>query len=100
MAILDAGLNKDDIDVVIPTGSQFSNQFSNELATARLVEELGLSNVKRSFQVFSGRTSSSNALRVAGAVVEAGEAGTELLGPTDKLGTGASGKGGLAPLST
>jgi acetyl-CoA acetyltransferase len=100
MAILDAGLNKDDIDVVIPTGSLFSNQFSNELATARLVEELGLSNVKRNFQVFSGGSSSSNALMVAGALIEAGQARNVLFVHTDKLGTGVSAQGGIDLFST
>ena len=61
-AILDSGLGKDDIDFVIPTGVLYSSQFSNELATARLVEELGLGAVTSNCQVFSGGSSSTNAL--------------------------------------
>lgn len=99
-AILDAGIGKDDIDVVIPTGSLFSNQFSNELATCRLVEELGLRNVRRNFQVFSGGSSSSNALQVAGAMIAAGEASHVLFVHTDKLGTGVTAQGGIDLFST
>ena len=35
------GIDKDEIDFVIPTTAVFSFQFSNELTTCRLVEELG-----------------------------------------------------------
>ena len=53
-AISHSGLKKDDIDMVIPTGSMFSSTFNTELVTGRIVEELGLKNVKRNMQVFSG----------------------------------------------
>ncbi len=69
MAIADAGMNKDDIDYVIPTGALFSGPFSTELVTGRIVEELGLRNVRKNIQVFSGGSSSSNALQLAGALV-------------------------------
>lgn len=99
-AILDAGISKNDIDVVIPTGALFSNQFSNELATGRLVEELGLSNVAKNFQVFSGGSSSSNALQVARALIEVGEATHVLFVHADKLGTGVTAQGGIDLFST
>ena len=88
MAILDAGIDKDEIDFVIPTGSLFSSQFSNELATCRIVEELGLKNVTANCQVFSGGSSSTNALRIASALIETGRARNILFVHTDKLGTG------------
>ncbi len=100
MAIADAGLNKDDIDCVIPTGSMFSSQFSNELATCRLVEELGLKNVKKNFQVFSGGSSSSNALQVASQLVASGEVNYVLFVHTDKLATGVTAQGGIDLFST
>lgn len=99
-AILDAGLRKDEIDFVIPTGTLFSSQFSNELATARLVEELGLGAVTSNCQVFSGGSSSTNALRVASALIETGRARCILFVHTDKLGTGVTAQGGIDLFST
>ncbi len=100
MAIRDAGIDKDEIDFVIPTGSLFSAQFSNELATCRLVEELGLKNVTSNCEVFSGGSSSTNALRVASALIETGRARSILFVHTDKLGTGLSAQGGIDLFST
>src|ERR1700730_6218025 len=68
-AILDSGVDKDEIDYVIPIQTVYSTQFANEMATCRLVEELGLRNVTANFQVFSGGSSSSNALRLATAMI-------------------------------
>lgn len=99
-AILDAGISKDDIDFVIPTGTLYSFQFGNELATARLVEELGLRNVVSNCQVFSGGSSSTNALRVASALLETGRARNILFVHTDKLGTGVTAQGGIDLFST
>jgi acetyl-CoA acetyltransferase len=100
MAIADAGLSKDDIDYVIPTGAMFSSQFSNELVTGRLVEELGLKKVRKKIQVFSGGSSSSNALQMAGAVIVAGLANHVLFVHADKLATGITAQGGIDLFST
>lgn len=100
MAIADAGLSKDDIDYVIPTGAMFSSPFSNELVTGRLVEELGLKNVRKNIQVFSGGSSSSNALQMAGAVIVAGLANHVLFVHADKLATGITAQGGIDLFST
>ena len=100
MAIADAGLRPQDIDCVIPTGTVYSAQFNNELVTCRLVEELGLSNVKKNFQVFSGGSSSSNALQVAGALVSSGVVNNVLFVHMEKLGTGLSAQGGIDTFST
>jgi hypothetical protein len=54
-AIADAGIDKDEIDFRHADGHCLSFQFSNELATGRLVEELGLKGVVSNCQVFSGR---------------------------------------------
>jgi len=99
-AIADAGLRRSDIDYVMPTGTLFSFQFGNELATARLVEELGLPHVSSNCQVFSGGSSSTNALRVASALVETGRARCVLFVHTDKLGTGVTAQGGIDLFST
>jgi acetyl-CoA acetyltransferase len=99
-AIADAGVAAGEIDFVIPTGALFSPQFSNELATARIVEELGLPGVVSNCQVFSGGSSSTNALRVASALIETGRARCILFVHTDKLGTGVSAQGGIDLFST
>jgi acetyl-CoA acetyltransferase len=99
-AIADAGVTVAEIDFVIPTGTLFSSQFSNELCTSRLVEELGLPNVTSNCQVFSGGSSSTNALRVASALIETGRARCVLFVHTEKLGTGVSAQGGIDLFST
>lgn len=100
LAMADAGLDKDAIDFVIPTGALFSGPFSNELVTGRLVEELGLWGVRKNVQVFSGGSSSSNALQIAGALVHAGLARHVLFVHADKLGTGITAQGGIDLFST
>src|SRR5690606_9150739 len=74
LPIRDAGIEKDEVDCVIPATAVFSFQFSNELTTCRLVEELGLTNVAANATVFSGGSSSTIALRIASALIETGRA--------------------------
>jgi acetyl-CoA acetyltransferase len=100
LAIADAGIPKDEIDFVIPTTAVFSFQFSNELTTCRLVEELGLPGVTANANVFSGGSSSTNALRIACALLETGRARCILFVHCEKLGTGVSGQGGIDLFST
>lgn len=100
MAIRDAGIDKHEIDCVIPTSALFSPQFSNELSTCRLVEELGLDAVSANMTVFSGGSSSTNALRIASALIETGRARTILFVHCDKLGTGVTAQGGIDLFST
>ena len=100
MAIRDAGIDKDEIDFVMPTSALFSPQFSNELTTCRLVEELGLKNVVANATVFSGGSSSTNALRMASALIETGRARCLLFVHCDKLGTGVTAQGGIDLFST
>ncbi len=100
LAIRDAGIDKDEIDFVIPTTAVFSFQFSNELTTCRLVEELGLKHVTANATVFSGGSSSTNALRIASALIETGRARTILFVHCEKLGTGVSAQGGIDLFST
>jgi len=100
MAIADAGIDKEEIDFVIPTVPVFSFQFSNELSASRLVEELGLKKVSANATVFSGGSSSTNALRIASALLETGRARTILFVHCDKLGTGVSAQGGIDLFAT
>lgn len=100
-AILDAGINKDEIDAVIPTAALYSSQFNTDLVGCRIVEELGLTGkVKNNVQIFSGGSSSCNMLRVASGLIALGMARYVLCVHADKLGTGVSAQGGIDLFST
>jgi acetyl-CoA C-acetyltransferase len=87
-AIRNAGISKDDIDFVMPTGVIYSSSFNSQLATGRLVEELGLQNVKTNELVFAGGASGSCLVKTAASLVASGEANYILCCHMDKLGTG------------
>lgn len=96
MAIEDAGIDKDEIDFILPTAAMFSGVFTNEMATGRMVEELGLKNVKSNCNIWSGGSSSSNSLKIANALIEQGDARTVLMVQAEKLATGMpSGQAGI-----
>lgn len=99
-AIADSGINKHEIDFVIPTSALFNTQFNSELTTCRLVEELGLKSVTANVNVFSGGSSSTNALRMASALIETGRARNILFVHCEKFGSGVSGQGGIDLFST
>lgn len=100
LAIRDAGIDKDEIDYVMPTASLFSPAFNTEMVTCRVVEELGLKNVKRNCQIFAGGSSSTCALELAAGLINSGAARTILFVHADKLGTGVSLQGGIDLFST
>ncbi|MBU3915868.1 thiolase family protein [bacterium] len=100
LAIRDAGINKDDIDYVMPTASLYSPAFNTELVTCRIVEELGLKNCKNNCQVFSGGSSSSNALLIAGGLISSGAAKNILFVHAERLGTGVTSQQGIDLFST
>ncbi len=88
-AILDAGIPKNEIDIVMPTGHFADRRFNTDLVFSRLVEELGLSGVaKGNMQVFAGGASSACQLKVAASLVNAGLAKAVLCVHSEKLGTG------------
>lgn len=88
-AVLDAGLGREDIDVVMPTGSIFSRDFNSDLIFSRLVEELGLGGlVSQNVQVMAGGASGSTLAHMAGALVATGNAKSVLCVHADKLATG------------
>lgn len=99
-AIRDAGIDKDEIDYVMPTASLYSPAFNTELVTCRIVEELGLKNCRKNVQVFSGGSSSSNALLLASGLIATGAAKTILFVHCDKLGTGVDMQQGIDLFST
>lgn len=87
-AILDAGINKDEIDVVMPTGVFYDRRFNTDLIFSKLVEELGLlRKAKENFQVFAGGSSSSTMLKTACSIITAGLAKTVLCVQCDKVGS-------------
>ncbi len=100
MAIKDAGIDKDEIDYVMPTGALYSPAFNTELVTCRIAEELGLKNVKKNCQVFAGGSSSTCALEIAAALIYSGSASTILFVHADKLGTGVTAQGAIDLFST
>jgi acetyl-CoA C-acetyltransferase len=95
LAIEDAGIDKDEIDFVMPTAAMFSFSYIGELTTARVAEELGLKNCKKNCLIFSGGSSSSTGLQMAGSMVASGVANAVLYVHSEKLGTGVTGQGGI-----
>ena len=89
MAVRDSGIDKSEIDVVIPTGAIFSRDFNSDLIFGRLVEELGmLGTVHSNLQVMAGGASGSSLLKVAAAMVRSGMAKNVLCVHADKLASG------------
>lgn len=87
-AILDSGIPKDEIDVIIPTGTFFDRRYNTDMIFSQLVEELGLlRKTKENVQVFSGGSSSSSMLRTATGLITAGLAKTVLCAQSDKTGS-------------
>jgi len=101
MAIRDAGISKDDVDTVLPTGALFSPQFNTELVCSRVVEELGLGGkVRNNVQIFAGGASSSAMLKIATGLIVTGVSRYVLCLHADQLGTGVSAQGGIDLFST
>jgi acetyl-CoA acetyltransferase len=100
LAIRDAGISKDEVDYVMPTAALFSPQFNTELVTCRVAEELGLKNCKKNCQIFSGGSSGSCGLQMAGALIATGAAKYVLYVHADRLGTGVTAQGGIDLFST
>lgn len=89
MAVRDSGIDKSEIDVIIPTGAIFSRDFNSDLIFGRLVEELGmLGTVHSNLQVMAGGASGSSLLKVAAAMVRSGMAKNVLCVHADKLASG------------
>lgn len=91
MAIRDSGIDRRDIDVIMPTGSIFSRDFNSDLIFGRLVEELGLcGTVHANMQVMAGGASGSILAKTAAALVRSGLAKNVLCVHADKLKSGLS----------
>lgn len=99
LAILDAGIHKDEIDTVIPTAALCSPAFNTDLVTGRIVEELGL-RVHNNMQLFAGGATSAVMLKVAAGLIATGSSKMILFVHADKLGSGVSGQEGIDLFST
>ncbi len=99
LAIKDAGLNKNDIDTVIPTTALYNAKFNTDLVTGRVVEELGL-RVKNNMQLFAGGATSAAMLKVAAGLISTGVSKAILFVHADKLGSGVSDQEGIDLFST
>jgi acetyl-CoA C-acetyltransferase len=99
LAIRDAGLDKQDIDTVIPTAALCNAAFNTDLVIGRVVEELGLG-VHNNLQLFAGGATSAIMLKVAAGLITAGVSKTILFVHADKLGTSISGQAGIDLFST
>ena len=87
-AIIDSGLDKDEIDVIMPTGTFFDRRYNTDMIFSKLVEELGLlGKVHNNLQVFAGGSSSSTMLKTACGLITAGLAKTILCVQSDKTGS-------------
>ena len=88
-AILDAGIKKDEIDVVMPTGVIFNRHANTDMVFSRMIDELGLQyKAKNNLMVFNGGSSSSTMLETAGSMIISGLAKVVLCVHTDRLATG------------
>ncbi len=91
MAVRDSGIDKSEIDTILPTGAIFSRDFNSDLIFGRLVEELGLcGSVHSNLQVMAGGASSSALAKTAAALVRSGLAKNVLCVHADKLKSGIS----------
>jgi len=87
-AIEDAGIKKNEIDVIMVTGSFHSRQFSTNMLLSKMVEELGLQGiVKSNIQVCSGGSTSSSWLMTACGLITAGLSKCVLCVHSDALGS-------------
>jgi acetyl-CoA acetyltransferase len=99
LAIQDSGVNKDQIDAVIPTAALCSPKFNTDLVTGRVWEELGLK-VRNNVQLFAGGATSSIMLKVAAGLIVTGASECILFLHTDKLGTDVSPQEGIDLFAT
>jgi len=87
-AIVDAGLNRDDIDTILLIPCLHAIEDQADLIFSRMVEELGLSRkAKSSFMVHSGGSTSDNAVRIASGLIASGHARNVLVLQAERWGS-------------
>lgn len=72
--ILDAGIDKNDIEAVVFLAPLSQPLYSAHLTFSRTIEELGLRKCKANFQVFGGGSSAGMALKAARGLIDSGAA--------------------------
>lgn len=72
--ILDAGIDKNDIDAVVFLAPLSQPLYAAHLTFSRTVEELGLTKCKANFQVFGGGSSTGMTLKAARGLIDSGAA--------------------------
>jgi acetyl-CoA C-acetyltransferase len=88
-AILDAGIEKGEIDTVIPIVAVANSLDNANLICSMVVEEMGMGKTcKANFLCASGGSSSANALKTAIGLISAGLSKAVLVVHSDRLGTG------------
>lgn len=88
-AIEMSGLDKSEIDIVMPCAALYNREFTVSLSVGKLVEEMGLNGTATmNVQVFAGGSSGTVMLQLASAMIQAGLAKNVLVVHSDKLGTG------------
>ena len=84
-SILDSGIDKEEIDTIIPTGTFFDRRYNTDMVFSKLVEELGLlRKTKNNFRYLLEDQSRSVMLKTACGLVAAGLAKVVLCVQSDK----------------
>lgn len=87
-AIQNAGIDKNEIDIILSTQTAFSSQHSSQLVFSELVEELGLQGkAKANIEVFIGGSSGSALLKTACGLISSGLGRCVLCVHSDKVGS-------------
>jgi len=88
MALDDAGLKPQEVDMLMLAPCLHSMEDQADLIFSRVVEDLGLSGtVKANMMIHSGGSTSDNLARLAASVIATGEAETVLVVQTDRWGS-------------
>jgi acetyl-CoA C-acetyltransferase len=100
-AIKQSGLERSEIDVVMPTGALYSSEWSTSLAVSRLAEDLGLLGTAHSnTSVFGGGSSATLQLQLAAGLIKSGLAKSVLCIHSDRLGSGVDHLAGIDLFAT
>lgn len=99
LAVVDAGIDRHDIDTVIPTAALADPAFNTDLVVGRVAEELGL-RIRNNLQVFAGGATSAVMLKIAAGFIATGVSQTILFIHTDQLGSGVTSQEGIDLFAT
>jgi len=90
-ALDDAGISKDEIDVVIPEPVFVDPMASSDMVWSRMIEELGIGKTARlNVQCSSGGSTAASIIKLAAGLIITKQAETVLILHMDRLGTGAT----------